>query len=478
LHPTELEEPVRLRSTLLPMMTAALMACGKDDDSAATDDTAPLPQAVSEVRASLHETIESIVRVEWTQDIPGETWLEFSVDGETWLESPREHHPTGLLHDELLLGVPYDSEVSYRILVEPVAGVIDEGEGPLVSATHSITTGAQPEGVPTLELHAMDPEALDPDTHYVLGSIDVLGAMGTAIGTWSFVFDRQGRVVWAWETPFQRATIHARVARTGTEFLIDYGSFYAIYDGGAASQVARLKIDGTEVALYDTPGLHHPFTYTPDGGLLWGAHNAGMNTLRQMSPDGTVTDIWSCAEFYDEIKYDEHGNYCASNTVTWDDASGHVLFSLYSSDSVVEIDPASGESLRWFGHIPEAWSFAPEDSAFWWQHGVHYTEQGTMLVSAKETRNGTETVVREYELDEDSQALVQIWSFGDGEGVYGPEMGEAHRLGNGNTLHNYGSGARVREVTPAGELVWDLTFSSGTYLGRTTPIADLYAFAP
>ncbi len=51
-------------------------------------------------------------------------------------------------------------------------------------------------------------------------------------------------------------------------------------------------------------------------------------------------------------------------------------------------------------------------------------------------------------------------------------------LGNGNTLHNCGSGARVREITPAGEVVWDLTFSSGTYLGRTTPIDDLYAFAP
>ncbi len=432
------------------------------------DDTAQLSSAgiIREVDAVLHETIESIVVVSWTQDAPAQTWLEFSVDGGTWLASPHEQREAGA-HEELLLGIPYDCEAQYRFMTDD--GVAGE--------TYSISTGPQPEGVPTLELLSADPEAWDPDTNYVLASIDEIGELGVEVATHSFVFDRQGRVVWAWETPFQRATIHARVARTGTEFLLDYGSFYAIFDGGAESQVARLKIDGTEVALYDTPGLHHPFTDTPDGGLLWGAHNGGWNTLRHMEPDGNTTDIWSCAAFYEEIK--EDGEYtCSSNTVTWDDASGHVLFSLYSSDSVVEIDPASGESLRWFGHIPEAWSFAPEDSAFWWQHGVHYTEQGTMLVSAKETRNGTETVVREYELDEDSQALVQIWSFGDGEGVYGPEMGEAHRLGNGNTLHNYGSGARVREVTPAGELVWDLTFSSGTYLGRSTPIADLYAFAP
>ena len=457
---------MNLRSTPPLLAAACLLACDPKGDDSAPVVTDP---AVSEVAVSLHETIESIVLVDWTQDIPGETTIEFSADGETWLQTPTEHRVTGM-HDELLLGIPYDSEAQLRFVVDSVEGEL------ITSETFSITTGPQPAGVPTLELLAMDAAALDPDVHYVLGSIDELSDLGVAVATWTFVFDRLGRIVWAWETPFQRATIHARVARTGTDFLIDYQSFYALFDGGEASQIARLKIDGTQVALYDTPGLHHPFTDTPDGGLIWGAHNGGWNTLRRLGPDGVTEDIWSCAAFYEDIKHEDHS--CSSNTVTWDDASGHLLFSLYSSDSVVEIDPSTGESLRWFGHIPEAWSFDPADSAFWWQHGVHYTAAGTMLVSARESMWGNETVVREYELDEENQALVQVWTFGDGEGVYGPEMGEAHRLDNGNTLHNYGSGARVREITPGGEVVWDLTFGSGTYLGRTTPIDDLYVFAP
>jgi len=453
---------VNPRTACIPLLLAGLMACPPKDDSA--DSSSGLD--IRDVETTLHDTIASIVVVTWTQDAPGETWIEFSADGETWLESPREQRETGA-HDELLLGIPYDSEAQIRIVVDDT----------IVGETTTITTGPQPTGVPTLEVMAVDTDALDPDTNYILGSIDELGELGVEVATWSFIFDRNGRVVWAWETPFQRATIHARVARTGTELLLDYSSFYAVFDGGEASQIARLKIDGTEVALYDTPGLHHPFTDTPDGSLIWGAHNGGWNTLRRMDPEGDTEDIWSCAAFYEEIEEQNKYN-CSSNTVTWDDASGHVLFSLYSSDSVVEIDPATGESLRWFGNIPEAWAFDPEDSAFWWQHGVHYTADGTLLVSAKIERAGDETVVREYELDEENKTLVQIWSFGDGEGVFGPEMGEAHRLGNGNTLHNYGSGARVREITHEGEVVWDLTFSSGTYLGRTTPIDDLYAFAP
>ena len=453
---------MNLRTTCIPLLLAGLVACTPKDDSA--DSTSGL--VIRDVEAALHDTIRSIVVVSWTQDTPGETWFEFSADGETWLASPREQRDTGA-HDELLLGIPYDCEARIRMVVDDT----------VVGETTTITTGPQPAGVPTLEVLAVDPDALDPDVNYVLGSIDEVGDLGVEVATWSFIFDRDGRVVWAWETPAMQATIHARVARTGTELLLDYSSFYAVFDGGETSQIARLKIDGTQVALYDTPGLHHPFTDTPDGSLIWGAHNGGWNTLRRMDPDGVTEDIWSCRAFYEEIKEENEYN-CSSNTVTWDDASGHLLFSLYTSESVVEIDPATGESLRWFGHIEDAWGFDPEDSAFWWQHGVHYTADGTMLVSAKKERAGDETVVREYALDEDNETLVQVWSFGEGEGVFGPEMGEAHRLGNGNTLHNYGSGARVREITHAGDVVWDLTFSSGTYLGRTTPIEDLYAFAP
>ena len=53
-------------------------------------------------------------------------------------------------------------------------------------------------------------------------------------------------------------------------------------------------------------------------------------------------------------------------------------------------------------------------------------------------------------------------------------MGEAHRLPGGHTLHNYGSTARIREFTPAGDVVWDTQWGGGQTLGRTEVIEDLY----
>jgi len=86
--------------------------------------------------------------------------------------------------------------------------------------------------------------------------------------------------------------------------------------------------------------------------------------------------------------------------------------------------------------------------------------------------------VREYELDETQGVLRQIWSFGEGEGILMESAGEAHRLPGGNTLHNMGSGTRVREITPDGDIVWEVAWDTPRLLGRTVLVEDLYAFAP
>jgi len=46
------------------------------------------------------------------------------------------------------------------------------------------------------------------------------------------------------------------------------------------------------------------------------------------------------------------------------------------------------ETIRRFGHIPGAPAFDPEDSAFWFQHGGHFTEAGTQMTSPKVRESG------------------------------------------------------------------------------------------
>ncbi len=81
-------------------------------------------------------------------------------------------------------------------------------------------------------------------------------------------------------------------------------------------------------------------------------------------------------------------------------------------------------------------------------------------------------------MDEKTETLTEVWNFGIGDGLWSRNMGEAHRLPNGNTQHNYGETARLREATPDGTVVWDIDWGSPRVIGRTTPIRDLYDFAP
>ncbi len=461
----------RIAPTLAALLLAPL-AVGCHDDSDLDDDDSTAAEhdepQVADVTLSIHETIGSIVVVGWEQLVATPGYVTYSFDDGVWHASPQRHLGLGD-HQVLLPGIPYGTGVTVRIV-----NIISED--PVEGEDHSIETGPLPEGAPVPVLEHGDPGGWDPDIHYVMGSIDEPG--GGLADYWVFILDRQGRVVWALKSPHFRSTLHSQPSHDGTQLLIDHNSFWAIFDGGTASQVQRLTLDGTQVELHDTPGLHHPFTELADGSLAWGAIDGYDELIQEMSPDGTIETVWHCSDFHGSIEGVPESAYCASNTLWWNEADDTFLMSFYSTETVVEIDRASGQVLRYFGHLPGAYTFDPEDSAFWWQHGCHYTEQGTLLVSSRDLPHGDETLVREYEIDDDAQTLRQVWTFGAGEGVYGSEMGEADRLPGGNTLHNYGSGSRIREVTPEGEVVWDVLWTDSTFLGRTNALEDLYPFLP
>ncbi len=445
---------------------------GKDSaDSAAGDTNMPdtgsggLDEArVSGVSARLHPDFGSLVYVSWEQLAQATGHVEYRFDDEDWLQSPSRALEVGS-QEQLLLGIPYDRDVSYRV-------VNDFGDGELASDVFDIQTDPPPDGVPLATLLSADPKLWEPTLEYL---VTCLVKWGGGITAYSIIVDRQGRLLWALEAPSGFVTMYVRPSYDGTAILVDHNSFWGSFDGGDTSQVLRMKLDGTVLATYDTPGLHHSFTELADGSLVWGASDRQDERLDQIDPDGSVHTIWSCQDFYDSQGI---SGECGSNTVFWDEDADTFLFSFYSTDSIIEIDHATGNTLRWFGQLDRAWQFQPDDSAFWWQHGCSYTGTGTLLVSTHKSEHSDVGVVREYTLDSDTQTLLETWNFGLEDEILAHEMGEAHRLAGGNTLHNYGSTPRVREATPEGEVVWDLEWGNGFYIGRSTPVEDLYSMAP
>ncbi len=448
--------PVRI------LLLASLAACAAPGDDLGGDLVA---QPLDHRR---HEDFPSVVYVTWEQARAGATTVSYALEGEAWEQAPTVDRAAGT-HEQILLGLPYDHAVTWRVAV-------DEGSGAAVSESATFRTGGLPGDFPTPQVLAADAQAWDPEVRYLLGSIST-----PDFDFYTFVVDRSGRIVWVRSSPRGRVTLYPQLSHDGAAILVDHNAFWGAFDTDA-STVQRIRLDGTVDHSYPLGDLHFPFVELADGSVAWGTtlgDGAERTTLRRMSVDGSVDELWSCGELYDALG---EVRSCMPNGLSWSDQRGSLLMSQWSVNALIEVD-LDGQVLHTFGDLPGAYGFAEEGTAFHLSHGSGFTGEGTLLVSTQVAPDDDELVVREYAVDADAGLLRQVWSFGEGQGVLGPEAGGAERLPSGNTLHNYGTGTRLREITPDGQVVWDLAWFVGEepghqWLGQVSVVPDLYALVP
>lgn len=450
-------------TTSTPLDTATETPPTNTSDDTGTT-TAPLPSdALSAVGNRVHDSFPTLVYATWDQSVAGDVHVEYSFDDGVWWSSPVRSLTAGS-HEEVLLGIPYGSAVTFHVVLQTPGDSV-------TSVDQVVKVADLAPSFPPVQVLTYDPKRAD-----------LLNApfLFTAVGdnpTFAFIFDRQGRVVWSLRLPNNRTSLHPRVAKDGRSLYLDYNSYWAIFDAGDAGEIDQMLIDGTVLTTFDTPGLHHPFTELPDGSVAYGETAGGYQNeyLTVVKPDGSSDRLWSCEDW---LATEDINEFCMSNTLNYDPLTDKYLFSMWSMEAIIEVDGTTGAVDRWFGQIDGAYAFDPANSEFWWQHGGYITDAGTLLTSSDKTAGGVETVIREYEIDDKNRVLRQVWSFGVGQGVFGVQMGEAIRLASGNTLHNYGDLPRIREVTADGEVVWDIEWDDSDFVGRSMPISDLYALAP
>jgi len=424
------------------------------------------PLNITDLDVEVHDLIGSILVVTWRQTESGVVHLEYTFENDEWRSSPDVPRDAGL-QQELILGVPYESTVTWRL-------VATDGIDTYTSPDDVITNEETPIGVPYPFVIQSNPALYDgTNAPYFFAGFPAPGESWSGAPWWALIVDRQGRVVWAIESPPNRSFMHARVARDGKSLLLDHQSYWPTFDEGEAAEIERTAIDGTVLHTYDTPGMHHPFTDLPDGSIAYGKTTASYinEHIAIVHDDGTIEDIFSCEDWLDEIGVFA---FCASNTLEYNEATNKFLFSHYPFSTIIEVDRTTGAVDRWWGQADSPYTFDPEESAFSWQHGGNITTKGTLITSTDFTSDsGTETVVREYEIDDANLTLHEIANWGLDEGLYGGVMGEAYYLPNGNVVRNTGAVARIQEFTPTEEIAWDVSFSSEA-IGRSTPIVDLY----
>lgn len=443
-------------------------ACAPDRHAQRPDGSEPaVLGGLKDVEWEVVERIPSLVEVTWWQDEEATAYVVGSFDDVQRTTTP--FLAAAGQNRQILPGIPFDQDFTLEVVNELLDGT--QVRSPPVPAA----TGSAPAGLPEVTVHESLPDLQAPDTEFLFAVI--FGDHLDRAEPWKFIIDRSGRMVWAHPSPLGTLTSYVRTARSGRDLLWDQIDFT---EGG--DLVNRMKLDGQVVELYDTPGLHHAYTELDDESVYWGAIDEEMledeRLMRTMPGEGAEV-IWDCAEFM--AAYDTTLG-CASNAVSYDAASDSLLYSFFTTMTVVQIGLQTGDTMLSWGQLSD-WTFDPPSSAFYWQHGVTMTEQGTLLLSTHVSETSNEGVVREYQIDRENRVLREIWNMDVGRGIESERYGEARRLANGNTLHNFGSTAQVTEGTPDGTIAWDVSFemdeeAGGATLGRSVFIADLNAYLP
>ncbi len=425
----------------------------------------PVEQApVSGVAATVHGQVNTVLEVSWTQDETVDSaWVEFGLEGEDRHATPVVVGDEGE-HVRMLLGMPSDSEVSFRV-------VNQRGDERLEGEEHCAATGSLPESLPVPELSYLDPAvaSTEPFLFMSLSENDFNWYQGPF---WLFVLDRQARVVWYHEIPDQRATMHARIALDGTHLLFEETTIYH-GDQGKGSLLRRMGLDFVRDETIDASGLGSTFAETTDGTILFDSYTDWpLTCLDELYEDGSRRRIWVCTEWMGQ--YTDNPEACDPNETLWFEDTDTVIWSMWPVDTLVELDRKSGELLRQFGALEGGWAFDPPEAGFDMQHYPYYTADGTLLVSTHVPDAYQQQRAREYRLDEETQTLVEVWSYGDEVPHYAVYAGEALRLDNGNTLINYGSDGALREVTHERRTAWQVDWSGGFLLGHMSLVDDLY----
>lgn len=452
-----------LRSAILSLV---LVACVGKAEPVVDDTEAPAVVVAEDLALTVHAQVSTILLATWTQEQPSAaSWVAYSFDDTTLTTPviPREAGPA----QAVLLGIPSDTEVSVQVWNEDAAA--------LSSAALLARTGPLPEDLPEPEVWTWDPLHASPEP-WMLLTVSV--AENWYFGPfYAVIVNRSGRIVWYWVLPDKRTSLYAQPGWDGRHLLVDANGTFSLPDP-TPSRAYRMTLDLARLEIIELPDFKFALDEEDNGALLYARRVRRRWTLTRHNADGSDTDLWSCTRYLMEhgLSYEP----CGANTLVWDAERHTVLYSMPEISTVVEIDTHTGEVLRHFGGLWGGWTLDPPSSALEFQHYANWTPEGTILVSTHVVGEEGAMRAREFAVDESTETLTEIWSYGESGEHYAKLNGEAIRLANGHTLIGYGSEGSVIELDADDALVWDLRFpdrgDAPTFLiGHSTLLDDLYA---
>ena len=377
----------------------------------------------------------------------------------SWLEIEGYEGAFGEGRQDLVLLAPQDTELVVRAVAE------QDGER-LESDPAIVSTGTldDPLELPT---HTLD-ESASVTEGLVLFTYEVDDTRRVVLAT------GEGEVIWQLDDEAlggDSAPVSAQAALDGR------GVFVGLWAGHApALTTERMQDnaiwlygwDGEPLLEVATPMAHHLFSQPAPGLLAWSGLNpvvqegdtlpVAFERLVLSEVEGTDATFWDSAELgyqgscqsgsYYQDACDAHH----ANSMDCDLETGTCLYSLHNVGSVLEVS-SEGAELDF-----ATWSVVDHAGdalvGFSRAHDVHWADDGSLLVF----NDGTEGAwASRYAIDRQTETLTELWSYGRNDCIQSDALGTVQELPSGNHLVGFSSPNNLlREVTPDGQVVWEL----------------------
>ncbi len=434
------------------------------DDSGPTDTDTTVPETdVSPfgITAELSPDVVTVVRVHWSTLAPSVGRLEFGESADYTHASPVETTPS-TEHDALILGMPADTDVHFRV-VSVVDGGEDEG-----SEDQTILTGTLPVELPSLTVTG--------EVTSWVGGYQVLPLQGTGLSI--VVLDEQGRIVWYDLQDAGFNLMRARLAYDGQAILY---CLAGMEDMRGLGSIARVSMDGSATTLIPFPYIDHDFTELPDGTLAGivvknqdGYANLG-DSIVELDADGTYTEIWSAWEdptlmaFYKS----ELSNWSHANALDYVPEQDAYFIALKEIGTIVKVDRKTGASQWHLNGLANGFTMLNGTEPVILQHQFQLLDDGILIFDNGPYDRGYSQAV-EFALDQDALTAEEVWSYGADPPIVVYAKGDVYRYDDGGTQVVWSSAGEIQNVDPDGNVQWQLNTPLGYAMTFVEPVPSLY----
>jgi hypothetical protein len=155
-------------------------------------------------------------------------------------------------------------------------------------------------------------------------------------------------------------------------------------------------------------------------------------------------------------------DYLHSNAIEVD-TDGNLLVSNRNTSDIIKIDRSTGEIIWRLGGKKSQFTHT-NDEGFSYQHDIRRLASGNISLFDNGNLKPTPySRAVEYAIDETNKTITRTWQYPLAQDLFAPFMGNAQRLGGGNTMISWGPLAQLKEVKPDGSTALEMSFEGLTY---------------